>query len=95
MRFRLIDATFLRLAVEAGAPCGETDPEVFFPPSEANYERDAERAKAVCRRCPVVQACLFWALEVDDRFAVLGCTTPRERMRMVRASQRKSGKVAA
>jgi len=36
-------------------------------------------AKKVCFTCPVKTPCLEWALEVDDRYAVLGGTTPVER----------------
>lgn len=40
-------------------------------------------ALAVCRRCPVVEPCRAWAIAVDDQWAVLGATTPRQRARLV------------
>lgn len=49
------------MAVELGwrdrAACTDVDPELFF----ALTERDVEAAKAVCRRCPVRDACRQWA----------------------------------
>lgn len=45
------------------AACRTEDPELFFPVSRgAAGRREAERAKVVCRRCPVQPQCLDWAL---------------------------------
>lgn len=56
----------------------------------AHGRRDTEHhaivadAKAVCRRCPVKDSCLEWALSTRADFGVLGATTPRERHRLRR-----------
>lgn len=36
-------------------------------------------AVAVCDRCPVREPCLEWAIELDDRVAILGGLDPTER----------------
>ena len=48
--------------------CRDEDPELFFPVGNSGPALvQAEQAKAVCRRCPVVNACLSWALgNADD-----------------------------
>lgn len=78
------DRWFLTLVRDNPPPCTTADPEIFFPESELYYEEFAQDAKSVCQRCPIVAECLEWALQVDDRFAVLGATTPAERSKMRR-----------
>lgn len=46
-------------------------------------------AKAICGECPAKQACLAFALEVNERFGVWGGKTEKERARL-RNKQRKS-----
>jgi WhiB family redox-sensing transcriptional regulator len=55
--------------------CAQTDPEAFFP-EKGGSVRDA---KAICRRCPVIAACLDYALASDERFGVWGGMSERER----------------
>lgn len=44
------------------AACRDEDPELFFPiGSTGPALRQIEEAKAVCRRCPVVDDCLRYA----------------------------------
>ena len=62
-----------------GARCAQRDqdPELWFP---ANGDRaTAERAKAICRICPVRSACLEWALAANERTGIWGGTTPNDR----------------
>lgn len=41
-----------------GALCRDEDPELFFPVgSKGPAAEQAERAKAVCRRCPLIEQC--------------------------------------
>jgi WhiB family redox-sensing transcriptional regulator len=49
-------------------PCRLVDPEVFFAESPA----DVEAAKALCRDCPVREACLAGALERREPWGVWG-----------------------
>lgn len=80
--------------IERQAACAGRDTDVFFP--HASDTRAVEMAKAVCRSCPVMQACLMQALRNGDEFAVLGGTTPDER-RLIRRqlAMRKRGMGAA
>jgi WhiB family redox-sensing transcriptional regulator len=69
-----------------GAQCAQRDqdPELWFP---ANGDRAAaERAKAICRSCPVRPACLEWALGANERTGIWGGTTPNERRALRRAA---------
>lgn len=46
------------------AACLTEDPELFFPIGNTGPALlQIEEAKAVCRRCDVVDTCLKWALE--------------------------------
>jgi WhiB family redox-sensing transcriptional regulator len=48
-----------------------------------------EQAKAVCRRCPVINACLEWALETKQDAGIWGGKTEDERKAIRRSRQRK------
>lgn len=49
------------------AVCREEDPELFFPIGNTGPALlQIEEAKAVCRRCPVMEQCLQWALETGQ-----------------------------
>lgn len=67
------------------AACRGQDPDLFFPigttgPAPAQLEQ----ARAVCRRCPVQERCLEWALETDQTIGVWGGTTESERRALKR-----------
>lgn len=55
------------------AACLEKDPELFFPVGNTGPALlQIEEAKSVCRRCPVVDTCLQWALESGQDAGVWG-----------------------
>lgn len=45
----------------------------------------AQRAKAVCRACPVMTECLEFAVATGPHDGIWGATTPYERRRLRRA----------
>lgn len=45
-----------------------------------------ERAKALCRTCPVIEQCLQHAMSVREPYGVWGGTTPEEREALAHAS---------
>ena len=62
------------------AACSTADPELFFPISSSGpavYQ--AKRAKAICARCEIRQACLDYAIDAGTIQGVWGGTTERER----------------
>jgi WhiB family redox-sensing transcriptional regulator len=71
------------------------DPETFFANgddwSSAGNRARARKAKAVCRRCPVADACLLDAFARGDDWAVRGGTIPDER----RATQQRRNRSTA
>jgi WhiB family redox-sensing transcriptional regulator len=68
-----------------GAACGDQDLELFYPdPGDLEAE---QAAKQVCTGCPVRQPCLEMALVTGDQHAILGGTTPAERIPMRRQRQ--------
>lgn len=79
------------------AACRETngsgkplhDPELFFPAGETGAALgQAEEAKRACARCPVIDACLQYALQQQIEHGVWGGLTERERREMRRRSAR-------
>ena len=55
------------------AACLDEDPELFFPIGNTGPALlQIEEAKAVCRRCPVMETCLQWALESGQDAGVWG-----------------------
>lgn len=62
------------------AACLTEDPELFFPVGTTGAAFDQlQKAKAVCRRCPVQQQCLQWALEHNQDAGVWGGLSEDER----------------
>lgn len=59
------------------AACRGHDPQVFYPPT--GDTRAAERARAICRGCPVQDACLTYALDTNQTHGIWGATSPVER----------------
>ncbi|HET6286049.1 MAG TPA: WhiB family transcriptional regulator [Amycolatopsis sp.] len=67
------------------AACRGEDPELFFPVTETGPgARQAARAKAVCARCPVISACLAFAVDNGLAEGVFGGLTRSERRRLIR-----------
>ncbi|EMF27403.1 WhiB family transcriptional regulator [Streptomyces pseudogriseolus] len=78
-----------------GAACRTEDPELFFPIGTSGPSLlQTEQAKAVCRRCPVREQCLEWALETGQSIGVWGGTSETERRALKRriAARRSSGR---
>lgn len=63
------------------ALCPQTDPEAFFPEKGGS----TKQAKSICATCDVVQQCLDYALEHDQRFGIWGGLSERERRKLRRA----------
>lgn len=57
----------------------------FFPTTD---EGEA-RAVATCRACPVVDACLRFAVEHEQWHGIWGATSERERRPMIRDHRRR------
>lgn len=73
----------------ANAACLDMDPETFFPQGTTGSALDQiDRAKAVCANCPVITACLDYALDTGQDAGVWGGTTEDERRRIRRKRQR-------
>ncbi|WP_079047545.1 WhiB family transcriptional regulator [Streptomyces kanasensis] len=95
-----------RYAPSAGLPvntnwrdrsaCREEDPELFFPIGNTGPALlQIEEAKAVCRRCPVMETCLQWALEQGEDGGVWGGLSEGERRAMKRRAARQRARNAA
>ncbi|MBY8339554.1 WhiB family transcriptional regulator [Streptomyces spinosirectus] len=70
------------------AACRSEDPDLFFPIGTSGPAlMQTEQAKAVCRRCPVRERCLRWALDTTECMGVWGGTSETER-RALRQRQR-------
>lgn len=59
------------------AACPDYDPELWFP--HPGQDDVAEQAKAICRRCPVVDDCLRWALDTGQSYGVWGGLDEQQR----------------
>lgn len=68
------------------AACRTEDPDLFHPDgSTGPWLRVIEQAKAVCRRCPVADACLQDALASRGQEGIRGGLTEAERVSLRRA----------
>ena len=71
------------------AACRDEDPELFFPIGNTGPAlMQIEEAKAVCRRCSVVDTCLAWALESGQDAGVWGGLSEDERRALKRRNAR-------
>lgn len=72
------------------AVCRDEDPDLFFPIGTTGPAiAQAEEAKALCRTCPVMEACLDWALESGQDHGVWGGTDEEDRRRIQRRATRR------
>jgi len=71
------------------AACRDEDPELFFPVGNTGIALlQIEEAKSVCRRCPVMEQCLGWALESGQDAGVWGGLSEDERGAIKRRAAR-------
>ena len=79
----------------AVAACREADPDLFFPVGTTGAAvRQIEAAKAVCRSCPSLDACLEFALSTGQDAGVWGATSEEERRAIRRARRRRAAAAA-
>lgn len=69
----------------AGACRGQSSVLFFHPDGERGSarRRRQEAAKAVCARCPVLEACLRHAVAVHEPYGVWGGMSEEERARLL------------
>ena len=78
-----------RAAWWSRAACATADPELFFPISHVGPAlRQVAKAKAICARCEIQEACLGYALDAGSVQGVWGGTTEEERRRLLRRERR-------
>jgi WhiB family redox-sensing transcriptional regulator len=71
------------------AACVDEDPELFFPIGDTGPALlQIEEAKAVCRRCPLMESCLQGALDRNES-GVWGGLSEKERRSLKRRAARK------
>ncbi|MEU8949677.1 WhiB family transcriptional regulator [Streptomyces sp. NPDC048489] len=71
------------------ALCAEEDPELFFPIGDTGPALlQEDEAKAVCRRCPLMESCLQGALERGENYGVFGGLSAKERRSLKRRAAR-------
>lgn len=69
--------------------CLEEDPELFFPIGNTGPAiTQIEEAKAICRRCDVMEVCLKWAIENGQDAGVWGGMSEDERRSLKRRNAR-------
>lgn len=74
----------------AQAACRFEDPELFFPPGRDDAAgNQIVAAKAVCRRCWVIDECRAFALDYRIRDGIWGGLTDQERQRLRAARARR------
>lgn len=77
------------------AACVDEDPELFFPIGDTGPALlQIEQAKAVCRRCPLMESCFEGALERNET-GVWGGLSEDERRSLKRRAARKRAAAAS
>lgn len=69
--------------------CRQLEPEVFFPEDagRTGLRTREERAKKICRECPVLVDCREHALAMRETHGVWGAMSARDRRRVYSESQ--------
>ncbi|WP_307864928.1 WhiB family transcriptional regulator [Myceligenerans salitolerans] len=62
------DAREFNRIMDSLLPCRTNDPELWF----AEHSAEVERAKTLCRECPLIDGCLAGALERREPWGVWG-----------------------
>lgn len=71
------------------ACAGSDEPDLWFPVGEKGPALlQAAEAQAACRRCPVIEICLAWALDNHIHEGVWGGATEEERKSIRRRAAR-------
>lgn len=74
----------------ATAACREEDPTLFFPNGDSGpWLLVIEQAKAICRRCPALEACGQWAAAERVEYGIFGGLTEQERRAIHRSTVRR------
>lgn len=71
--------------------CRGADASMFFhPEGERGHDRQRreQRAKALCRTCPVLVECRTHALRVGESYGVWGGLSETERLELLRRARR-------
>ncbi|HSM45444.1 MAG TPA: WhiB family transcriptional regulator [Acidimicrobiia bacterium] len=63
----------------AHAACSGYPNTLFFPSVDRADDVSVAKAKAVCAVCPVIDDCLEYALETNQRSGIWGGTSEKER----------------
>jgi WhiB family redox-sensing transcriptional regulator len=62
------------------AACNDVEPDLFFPIGTTGPAlRQIDKAKRICKTCPVRDPCLHWALQSGEDSGIWGGTTGEER----------------
>ncbi len=78
------------------ATCRDEDPELFHPIGETGPAlAQIAEAKTVCSRCPVINACLAFALDNGIDSGVFGGTSESERRNLKRRNARTRARASA
>ncbi|MGW7268126.1 WhiB family transcriptional regulator [Streptomyces sp. NPDC054842] len=78
------------------AACRTADPDLFFPIGNTGPALlQIEEAKAVCRVCPVRDACLEWAMDSEQTQGVWGGTSEDERRALRRRTANRRARATA
>lgn len=73
------------------ALCRETDPELFFPVGTTGIAlAQIDRAKQVCRECPVSEPCLDFALATNQDAGIWGGLSEEDRRHIRRQRAQRS-----
>ncbi|MFJ6650572.1 WhiB family transcriptional regulator [Streptomyces sp. NPDC091290] len=82
--------------VRPQAACVGEDPELFFPIGDTGPALlQIEEAKAVCRRCPLIESCLQDALDRNETSGVWGGLSETERRKLKRRAARQQAQDTA
>lgn len=70
------------------AACRHLGTDMFFPPGESDRPT-IDAAVAVCRSCPVSDACLDYSLRTNQQMGIWGGLTARQRRSLRRKMRRR------
>lgn len=65
----------------------DIDPELFFPVSTEQLQRDLPAVRKICQSCDHQPDCMKWAIDNHEEHGIWGGLTPDDRKRVWKARQ--------
>lgn len=83
---RVVERTFDAAEWRVDAACRNHPTDLFFPPHGVSHQQ-FDAVRTICQQCPVIEDCLQYALENNERHGIWGGLSERQRRQLRRQTR--------